>query len=199
MFWKIFVVPTIFILQIVSFSLDSWAMTKDIPTSKASDPFLKAMEKTLFKVKVSSENLLSMRNASTLLISCVDFRLRGETAALLNQELHLLDDYDEISLPGSSLAFVLEDRPHWRQTIEEIIALLKQIHGIKRVIFLDHRQCSAYKLAKGEEALSTHEKETSVHSDVFKQVRAKMKDNFPDLEVYTLLMGFDGIVENIKG
>ena len=157
------------------------------------------MEKPFFKVKVSSDNLASMHKASTLLISCVDFRLRDETALLMNQELHLLDDYDEISLPGASLAFVEEAYPHWGQTTQDIITFVQQTHHIKRVIFLDHRECGAYKILKGNDHhLETPEQEAAAHHEVFRQVRAKMKLKFPELEVYTLLMGVDGVVENIK-
>ena len=44
------------------------------------------------------------RTASTLLISCVDFRLRDKTEKLMIEKFNLLDDYDEVTIPGASLA-----------------------------------------------------------------------------------------------
>jgi hypothetical protein len=109
-----------------------------------------------------------------------------------------LDDYDEVSLPGASLAFVETSKNHWGQTIEEIIGVLKTLHNIKNVIFIDHMGCGAYKLMKGDAVMKTKDTERAAHLEEFKKARKKMQEKFPDLHVYTFLMGLDGVVENIK-
>ncbi len=159
--------------------------------------FDEAIKKESFKVEPSKIDLEKTHEASTLVISCVDFRLRDETEKFLREQLYLLDDYDEISLPGASLAFVEKKYPHWGQTVEEIIGLLKDLHHIKRVIFIDHMGCGAYKLIKGEEIMKTPDTEREAHRKEFKKVRKKMKQKFPHLEVHTLLMNLDGKVENV--
>ncbi len=136
--------------------------------------------------------------ATTLLISCVDFRLREETERLMNENFKLLNDYDEIALPGGALALIEETHPHWRITMEETIGLLKDLHQIERVVFLNHRECGAFRLLKGQESIATKDLETKTHQEVFKDARAKMKREFPDLKVYTLLIGLDGVAENLK-
>lgn len=64
-------------------------------------------DKKIVKVEVSKEHLKTLNEASTLLISCVDFRLIDETDKLMKQ-LGLEDDFDKVSLPGASLALVNE-------------------------------------------------------------------------------------------
>lgn len=163
-----------------------------------AQPFEKAIQKDSFNIKTSQEDLKSLHNTSTLVVGCVDFRLRDEITKFLQNKLHLLDDYDEISLPGAGLAFVEKKYPHWGKTIEDVIDILKELHQIKRVIFIDHLGCGAYKLLKGEKVMKTTDIERSAHQEVFKEVRNKMKEKFPDLEVYTFIMDLDGAVEQIK-
>ena len=116
-----------------------------------NDQFSKIIKSKQFTVDVSNANLSKMHNASTLLVSCVDFRLRDETEKFMRNDLKLLDDYDEISIAGASLALQEPGHPHWRQTLLETIEILKSLHHIKRVILLDHRECGAYKLVFGKE------------------------------------------------
>ncbi|MFY9589156.1 carbonic anhydrase [Rickettsia endosymbiont of Halotydeus destructor] len=153
-------------------------------------------DQKVLKVKVSNEHLKVLNQASTLLISCVDFRLRDETVEFMNK-LNLLDDYDEVSLPGSSLALVNDQYPYWGKTIEDVIELLQKLHNIKQVIFLDHRECGAYKLLIGEEYLKTEEEETAAHAEILNKARKIINEKFSNLKVYTFLMGLDGVVEQI--
>ncbi len=160
--------------------------------------FDEVMNLDRYIINLNHDDLENHRYTDTLLVTCVDFRFRGEIGKLMNDIFFLLGDYDEIALPGASLALVEKSYPDWGKTIAEVIAVLKKIHHIKRVIFLDHRDCGAYKFIKGSDAVSTKEKETHTHKAVFTEARSFMKANFPELAVYTLLIGLDGIVENIK-
>lgn len=158
--------------------------------------FDEAIKLDKFQVKVHKPT--SRRYTETLLVSCVDFRFRNEVEELMSNFLHLEGDYDEVALPGASLAIVEKKYPEWSVALEEVIELLKELHHIKRIIFLDHRDCGAYKIMKGKKALATRELETKTHRTVFKGARKFMKEHFPELKVYTLLMGMDGMVENFK-
>ncbi len=167
--------------------------------------FYKKINKKIFdeaikldEFKVSVGKSTKRRYTDTLLISCVDFRFRREVEQLMSEFLHLEADYDEIALPGGSLSLVETKYPDWGDTIEEVIGILEGLHHIRRVIFLDHRNCGAYKLIKGKEAIATRALETETHRSVFKKTKIFMKKHFPELKVYTLLMGLDGTVENIK-
>ncbi|MDF3047449.1 MAG: hypothetical protein K0R73_567 [Candidatus Midichloriaceae bacterium] len=134
------------------------------------------------------------KTASTLLISCVDFRLRDETEALM-EKIGLLDSYDEIVMPGASLAVMSEKHKHWAETTKDIIGLLKDLHNIKQIILLDHKDCGAFKVVYGAKKVETDE--ICLHKSVMAAAAKKIQKSFPDLKVYTLIMGLDGTVENI--
>lgn len=160
--------------------------------------FDEAIKIPVFKVAISSPNLEKMHEASTLLISCVDFRLRDETERLMSKHFFLRDDYDEVVLPGAALSLVQTQYPHWSKTLEDLVRLIERLHHIKRVIFLDHRGCGAYNLLQGKEHAETKEKETLSHKIILDAARSMLKTKFPNLTVHTLLMGLDGVVENIQ-
>jgi carbonic anhydrase len=164
----------------------------------AQEDFEKRLNANNIKIKVSDQNLSNMHKASTLLISCVDFRLRDETEKLMSDALGLIDDYDEVALPGAALTLVSPDHPHWKQTVEDIIGLVEKLHNIKRVVLLDHRGCGAFKLVKGDDHTKSHGAETEMHRKVMNEAKKVINTKFPHLKVYSLLLGLDGAVEVIK-
>jgi hypothetical protein len=163
-----------------------------------SSKFQQAIKAGTIKVNISKTNLEELHEASTLVVSCVDFRLRDEVANLCNIHLGLLDDYDEIALPGAALGLDAPQYAHWKRTIHDVVDLLRDLHHIEKIVLIDHRGCGAYKLLKGKEAVSTKDKEYQEHKKVLWQVKSQLKAKFPKLEVYTLLMGLDGVVEVIN-
>ncbi|MBX9697490.1 MAG: hypothetical protein K2X53_05360 [Alphaproteobacteria bacterium] len=164
----------------------------------SSETFEKAVQAEEFKVTPSQIDLATLNKASTLVVGCVDFRFVDELDQLMREVLHLKDDYDQINVPGASLFFVENGHPHWNKTLEEVVRLLTKLHHIKRVIFVDHMGCGAYKIIKGDSVMETPSTEEAAHREVFKEARAKMKDLFPELDVYTFLLDFSGHVKNVK-
>ncbi len=134
--------------------------------------------------------------APYLLITCMDFRLRDEVQKFMELRFGP-DQYDELILPGASLGALNAQFPHWRQTFEDVVKLSVELHHSTRVIFLDHRNCGAYKKLKGEACCDERAKETQAHAEQFQAVRALLQDKFPTLQVETLIMGLDGQVETV--
>ena len=164
--------------------------------SDKESQFNAAIKKPSFTIPLSHPNLAEMHEASTLVVSCVDFRFRDEIENFLRKTLGLGDDYDEISIPGASLAFVTADKKNWTSTVDDIIKLLKDLHKIRRVIFIDHMGCGAYKILKKKEMEKGNE--IDVHKKIFQEAHNKMKRDFPELGVYTLLMELDGTIMNVS-
>jgi len=164
----------------------------------SNDSFDKLMEQKTFKVQVSSDSLKEMKQASTLVISCVDFRLKNETSDFLNNTLKLIDDYDGIVMPGASLAVVDQTHPSWSESIYGIIEVLKTLHNIKRVVLLDHLNCGAYKVILGEDSVKTPDVELATHKKTLGQAKQAIQEKFPDLKIHTMIMSLDGTIENVQ-
>jgi hypothetical protein len=135
--------------------------------------------------------------APYLVVSCMDFRLRDELEKFMELRVGP-DQYDEIVLPGASLGVFNAKYPHWEKTFEDIVRLSLKLHKITTIIFIDHRDCGAYKMLEGENCCDTKAKETHAHAVQFEAVRKLLKEKFPHLKVETLIMGLDGQVETVN-
>ncbi len=54
-----------------------------------------------------------------------------------------------------------------------------------------------YKLLVGAEYLTTPKKETDIHTETLNKARKIINKKFPNLKVYTFLMGLDGVIEQV--
>ena len=90
---------------------------------------------------------VNLHEASTILISCMDFRLRDNICCYMDN-LGYKNKYDEIILAGASLGYngVNGAYLNWVETADDHIKLSYQLHDIKSIILIDHMQCGGYKL-----------------------------------------------------
>lgn len=136
-------------------------------------------------------------HCEALLLNCMDHRLQDETSAWMDK-LGLSDDYDHVVLAGASLAAITPKRPAWGVTFRQHLATSIKLHSIKRVIALDHRDCSAYRLFLGEAAVRDPHTEFETHAAVLRKLRDSIHRAHPNLAVELGLMSLDGSVETVS-
>lgn len=135
--------------------------------------------------------------AKAVLLSCMDYRLTDETLAfMLSQDLK--NNYDHLVLAGASLSISSDKFPEWQKTFWDHLKLARELHHVEEVYVVDHRDCGAYKLVLGKEAVDTPEKETAVHTEYLKKFAALVREREPGLEVRAFLEALDGTVETIE-
>ena len=110
---------------------------------------------------------------------------------------HLTKDYDQVSLAGASLAVVSSKFPSSNAAFWDHVGIAKQLHHIKKLIVVDHRDCGAYKVAFGTAFKGEGAAETTQHKSVMQQVKAKLAKTHPDLTCEFYLMALDGKAERI--
>ena len=132
-----------------------------------------------------------------LLLSCMDYRLVNKTERYMSGR-KLRDKYDYVILAGASLGAVTDKYPAWNKTFWEHLDVAIQLHHIQKVMVMDHRDCGAYKVILGEDCCKDREKETAVHAEKLKELRAQINAKHSKLGVELLLMNLDGKVETIK-
>jgi hypothetical protein len=135
-------------------------------------------------------------NTEALLLSCMDYRLIDETERYMT-ERGLKDNYDHIILAGGSLGALTDKYPAWGKTFWSHLDVAIQLHHIRKVIVMDHRDCGAYKVILKEDFYKDHTKETDIHSRKLKELRRQIQAKYPKLKVELLLMNLDGKVERI--
>lgn len=133
-----------------------------------------------------------------LLLSCMDYRLMDDVERYMAGR-GLQNKYDHIVLAGASLGAVTDRFPAWNQTFWEHLDIAIQLHAIRRVIVMDHRDCGAYKVVLGAAHAKDPETEKAAHFQQLARLRGLLKDKHPQLEVEILLMALDGKVEAVGG
>ena len=133
---------------------------------------------------------------TTLAITCIDYRLVDDAVRFFDTK-HMTKDYDQVSLAGASLAAVSDKFPSSNAAFWDQLGIAKQLHHIKKVIVVDHRDCGAYKVAFGKDYQGEGAAETAQHKSVMEQVKAKLAKTHPDLAAEFYLMALDGNAERI--
>ena len=136
-------------------------------------------------------------HTDVLLLSCMDYRLINETENYMTGR-GLRDKYDHVILAGASLGALTDKYPAWNQTFWDHLDVSLKLHGVKKVVILDHRDCGAYKTLLGEDFAKDPAKETSVHIHNLAALASMIKARQPKLEVELLLMDLSGKVEPIS-
>lgn len=135
-------------------------------------------------------------DVEALALTCMDYRLADAIAPFLAKQ-NLARNYDQVALAGASLAGVSAKFPSSNAAVWNHVAIAKQLHHIKRVVVIDHRDCGAYKVAFGKDFAAAHDAETAQHRKVMLQFQAILKHKHADLGYEAYLMALDGTAEKI--
>ena len=131
-----------------------------------------------------------------LALTCIDYRLVDDGVKFFNS-IHLTKEYDQVALAGASLASVSPKFPSSNAAFWDHVNIAKQLHHIKKVIFLDHRDCGAYKVAFGKDFAAAHGPETLQHKGVMQRAKAMLAQKHPDLGCEGYLMALNGTTEKL--
>jgi len=133
------------------------------------------------------------RAADTFLVSCIDPRLTDDTTFHL-AAIGRTDRYSEMRVAGAALAALEEFNPAWSQALFENLAASRQLHGIRKVTFLNHRDCGAVHIWAGRRVSEDPVDELRVHGELLNRAADAVRARHPDLLVEIKLMDLDGSV-----
>lgn len=133
---------------------------------------------------------------TALAITCIDYRLVDDATRFFAGQ-KLTNDYDLVALAGASLAAVSPKFPSSNAAFWDHVGIAKQLHGIKKVIVVDHRECGAYNFAFGKDYKGSGAPELAQHRAVMTQVKARLAKTHPDLASEFYLMDLKGQTERV--
>lgn len=139
---------------------------------------------------------IEMPAPNILLLSCMDLRLLDETVAFMDR-IEMTNRYDHVILAGASLGAVFPDHPHWAETFWDHVKIAKELHDIREIYILEHRNCGAYRKLLGLDFHDDHDAETVKHAEVAHWLKTLIHLHHPELGVRCLLMDLEGEVEEI--
>jgi len=136
-------------------------------------------------------------NYEAMVLSCIDPRFQD----LVNKKQTsdgLSGKYSAFTVAGASIAVVAPAFKEWSKTFWENLGASVQLHNIKKVIVVNHRDCGAAKIAYGEAKVANPAVEKETHIEALLEFRRQLSEKFPALQAQLGLMALDGTVESFS-
>ena len=129
-----------------------------------------------------------------MVLGCIDPRLQAPVSRYTAKR-HLTGKYSQFVIAGASIGVVAEPFKDWHKAFWDNLATSVELHNIKKVIAINHRDCGAAKIAYGEAAVATKDVETETHRKALAEFRKQVNEKQPKLAVETGLMAVNGKFE----
>ena len=135
-------------------------------------------------------------NYEAMLLTCIDPRFPEPTIKYMEGR-NMVGKYSQFSFAGAAIGVVAPAFKAWEPAFWDNLAATIQLHNIKRVIAINHRDCGAAKIAYGEAAVATKDAETETHRKALAEFRKQVNEKQPKLGVETGLMALNGKLERL--
>src|SRR5438045_531907 len=122
-----------------------------------------------------------------MVLGCIDPRLQ-EPVRKYTAKRHLTGQYSQFVIAGAAIGVVAEPFKDWHKAFWDNLATSIELHNIKNVIAINHRDCGAAKIAYGEAAVATKAAETETHRKALAEIRKQINEKQPTLGDRTGLM-----------
>jgi carbonic anhydrase len=136
-------------------------------------------------------------NYEAMLLSCIDPRTQEPVRAYMDKQ-GLLGKYSQFTIAGAAIGVVAPKFNTWHQAFWDNLGATVQLHNIKKIIVVDHRDCGACRIAYGDASMATPEAETETHRKVLARFRQQAAKRQPKLAVETGLISLDGKMEMLS-
>jgi carbonic anhydrase len=141
-----------------------------------------------------SLSLAAEGDYDAMLLSCIDPRMVAPVYKYMDQR-GLTGQYSQLVIAGAAIAVVAPKFEVWRPAFWDNLAATVQLHHIRRLIAIDHRDCGAAEIAYGPASIADPQTETETHRKVLAELRNEVGKRQPGLTIETGLMALDGSIQ----
>ena len=141
-----------------------------------------------------SDALAAEGKYEAMVLACIDPRMQEPVREYLAAR-GLTGKYSQFVIAGAAIGVVADAFKDWHKAFWDNLAASIQLHNIKKVIAIDHRDCGAAKIAYGADAVADWAAETQTHRNAMIEFRKQVGQRFPKLGVEPGLMALDGTME----
>ena len=129
-----------------------------------------------------------------MLMKCIDPRFTTFTWSYMSDQ-GLKNNYSQFNIAGGPIGIVAPVFADWRKTYWDNLKITYDLHEVKRVVAITHRDCGAAVVAYGDRIKTDKAFETKTHADALHQFRDEVVKRYPDLKVELGIMDLNGAVE----
>jgi hypothetical protein len=129
-----------------------------------------------------------------MLLKCIDPRFTTNTWAYMAargwQNL-----YSQFNIAGGPIGVVAPAFAEWHKTFWDNLGISVQLHNVKRVVGITHRDCGAAAVAYGDRIKADRAFETQMNVEALRAFRADVIKRYPNMVVELGIMDLTGAVE----
>jgi len=129
-----------------------------------------------------------------MLLNCIDPRFTAHGKTYMTG-IGARDNYSQFVIAGGPIGAIHPRFATWHEAFWDNLGISVQLHRIDRVVAMGHRDCGAARLALGEQAVATRDKETAAFAEVLRSFRAELARRQPALGLVGGVMDLDGSVQ----
>jgi carbonic anhydrase len=133
-------------------------------------------------------------NYEAMVLSSIDPRMQ-EPVRRYTARRRLTGKYSHFVIAGAAVGTVAEPFKDWHKAFWDNLATSAEVHRIRRVIAINHRDCAAAQIAYGADKVANSKVETETHRTVLAEFRKQVNARHPQLKVETGLMAINGRIE----
>jgi hypothetical protein len=131
-----------------------------------------------------------------MLMKCIDPRFTTDTWKYMTSR-GWQNKYSQFNIAGGPIAAVAPIFQEWRAAWEANLDISVQLHNVKRLIGMAHRDCGAAALAYGDRIKTDRAFETEMLSQGLRAFRDQASKRQPQLVVELGIMDLNGTVETV--
>ena len=128
-----------------------------------------------------------------MVLSCIDPRFQSIVYYYLKKK-KLNGNYSSFTIAGSAIGVTAPKFRKWHKTFWDNLETSIQLHKIKKLIVINHRDCGAAKIINGKKTFDNFH-ETKIHKSSFNKIKKRFKNKYPNLNIETILISLNKTVE----
>ena len=131
---------------------------------------------------------------SAMVLSCIDPRFQTIVYNHLKKN-KLTGKYSSFTIAGAAIGVTARKFKKWHNVFWENFDTSVELHNIKKLIVINHRDCGVAKIINGRKEFSKIN-ETKVHKDSFKKIKKIFKKKYPKLKIELKLISLNKKIDN---
>ena len=134
-----------------------------------------------------------IKKYKAMVLSCIDPRFQSVVYSYLKNK-KLNGKYSSFTIAGSAIGVTAPKFRKWHKTFWDNLETSIQLHKIKKLIVINHRDCGAAKIISGKKTFDNFH-ETKIHKSSFNKIKKRFKNKYPNLNIETILISLNKTVE----
>ena len=134
-----------------------------------------------------------IKKHKAMVLSCIDPRFQSIVYNYLKKK-KLNGKYSSFTIAGSAIGVTAPKFRKWHKTFWDNLETSIQLHKIKKLIVINHRDCGAAKIINGKKTFDNIH-ETKIHKSSFNKIKKRFKNKYPNLNIETILISLNKTVE----